>query len=73
MLDRISVSRAFSCYQVLTMLVERLPAGPVPFVMLDLLRTFYDQGVWRGDRKRLLRQCLRHLDRLALKPISLQI
>jgi hypothetical protein len=41
--------------------------------MLDLLRTFYDQGVWGGDRKRLLRQCLRHLDRLALKPISLQI
>ncbi len=62
-LERISVSRAFSCYQVLTML-ESMPAEPVPFVVLDLLRTFYDQSVWAAERKRLLRKCLTHLDRL---------
>jgi hypothetical protein len=70
-LERIWVSRAFSCHQVLTML-ESMPAGPVPFVVLDLLRTFYDESVWPGERKRLLRQCLRHLDRPTLKTISLQ-
>ena len=62
-LERISVSRAFSCYQVLTML-ENMPAEPVPFVILDLLKMFYDPFVWTEDRKRLLRKCLTHLDKL---------
>ncbi len=62
-LERVKVSQAYSCHQVLTML-EKLPAEPVPFVILDLLKMFYDPFVWAEDRKRLLRKCLTHLDRL---------
>jgi hypothetical protein len=62
-LERIRVSRAFTCYQMLALL-EGLPAGPVPFVVLDLLGMFYDENVRVGERKRLLGQCLAHLNRL---------
>jgi len=62
-LNRITVSRAFTCYQVLALL-ESTPAIPVPFVVLDLLNTFYDESVQVGERKRLLRACIGHLERL---------
>jgi len=63
-LERIRVSRAFTCYQMLTLL-EGLPAPALGgFVVLDLLGTFYDENVQAGERKRLLRECLTHLDRL---------
>jgi hypothetical protein len=63
-LERITISRAFTCYQVLSLL-ESTPANPFPFVVLDLLSTFYDESVQAGERKRLLRACIVHLDRLA--------
>ena len=63
-LNRITVSRAFTCYQVCSLL-EGTPATPVPFVVLDMLSTFYDESVQVGERKRLLQACTRHLDRLA--------
>jgi hypothetical protein len=62
-LERITVSRAFTCYQVLSLLESTL-ATPFPFVVLDLLNTFYDESVRAGERKRLLRACLPHLHRL---------
>ncbi len=62
-LQRITVSRAFTCYQVLALL-ESTPASPAPFVVLDLLNTFYDESVQAGERKRLLRGCITHLLRL---------
>jgi hypothetical protein len=62
-LNRITVSRAFTCYQVLSLL-ENTPAIQVPFVVLDLLNTFYDESVQIGERKRLLRACIAHLKRL---------
>lgn len=62
-LNRITVSRAFTCYQVLSLL-ESTPAIQVPFVVLDLLSTFYDESVQVGERKRLLRACITHLERL---------
>ena len=62
-LGRITVSRAFTCYQVLSLL-ESMPAIPVPVVILDLLNTFYDESVQAGERKRLLRACLGQLERL---------
>lgn len=62
-LNRITVSRAFTCYQVLSLL-ESTPATKAPFVVLDLLSTFYDESVQIGERKRLLRSCLAHLERL---------
>ncbi len=63
-LNRITVSRAFTCYQVLSLL-EDTPAIQFPFVVLDLFSTFYDESVQSGERKRLLRACIAHLDRLA--------
>jgi hypothetical protein len=62
-LNRITVSRAFTCYQALSLL-ESTPAIQAPFVVLDLLNTFYDENVQAGERKRLLGQCLTNLDRL---------
>jgi len=62
-LDRITVARAFTCYQVLSLL-EGTPAIQIPFVILDFLSTFYDESVQVGERKRLLRACTIHLERL---------
>jgi hypothetical protein len=62
-LNRITVSRAFTCYQVLSLL-ESTPAIQAPFVVLDMLSTFYDESVQVGERKRLLRSCITHLKRL---------
>jgi hypothetical protein len=63
-LNRITVSRAFTCYQVHSLL-ESTPAVSVPFVVLDLLNTFYDESVGATERKRLLGACIVQLERLA--------
>jgi hypothetical protein len=65
-LNRITVSRAFTCYQVLSLLESTL-ATQSPFAVLDLLNTFYDESVQAGERKRLLRGCIAHLHRLEQK------
>jgi hypothetical protein len=62
-LNRITVLQAFTCYQVLSEL-ESMPATQSPFVVLDLLNTFYDESVQIEERKRLLRSCIAHLERL---------
>jgi len=62
-LERITVSRAFTCYQVLALL-ESTPAAALACVVLDLLNTFYDESVQAGERKRLLRACLAQLERI---------
>jgi hypothetical protein len=62
-LNRITVSRAFTCYQVLSLL-ESTPAIQVPSILLDMLNTFYDESVHVGERKQLLRACILHLERL---------
>jgi hypothetical protein len=78
-LNRITVSRAFTCYQVLSLL-ESTPTlqaasdppirntnrpAPLRLVALDLLNTFYDESVQAGERMRLLQACILHLERLA--------
>ncbi len=65
-LNRITVSRAFTCYQVLSLLGST-PASASPFVVLDLLNTFYDESVQAAERKRLLRGCIANLHRLEQK------
>jgi hypothetical protein len=62
-LNRITVARAFTCFQLLALL-ESTPASDGPFIILDLLRTFYDESVQAGERKRLLRVCLAQMQRL---------
>ena len=63
-LERVYVSRAFTCYQV-TALLEQTPARTDPTLLIDLLDTFYDQSVPLGERRRLLEICLEHLQRLS--------
>ena len=64
LLERITVSRAFTCYQMLTLL-ESTPALPKPVLALDLLNTFYDESIKVRERRRLLTGCIDHLDRLS--------
>ncbi|HSQ17139.1 MAG TPA: hypothetical protein VLM83_05525, partial [Anaerolineales bacterium] len=42
-LKRISVARAFTCYQMATLLAQT-NAVPLPTLVLDLLDTFYDEN-----------------------------
>ena len=62
-LARISVARAFTCYQVITLLQET-PSTPMPHLVFDLLATFYDQAVSYAESYRLLRIAVSHLLRL---------
>jgi hypothetical protein len=65
LLERITVSRAFTCNQMLTLL-EITPSLPRPVLVLDLLNTFYDESVRAHERRRLLESCIFHLDRLSM-------
>ena len=65
LLDRISISRMFTCYQVLASL-EKAPELPMPLIMLDFLRTFYDESIPFHERRRLVLRCIPHLKRLSL-------
>ena len=63
-LDRITLGRATSCYQVYACL-EKIPASgvpPVPFIVLGLLDTFYDDRLPIAARKHLLQGCIELLD-----------
>lgn len=60
---RLFVRRAFTCYQVLALL-EDTPALRQPYLVLDLLATFYDDHVHEREARRLLESCLWQVDRL---------
>jgi hypothetical protein len=63
-LRRISVARAFTCYQVTTLL-ESTPQDATPTLVLDLLATFHDESVKPGERRRLLDRNVAALRRLS--------
>ncbi|MGA9533761.1 MAG: hypothetical protein WBR18_13670 [Anaerolineales bacterium] len=63
-LDRIHLSRAFTCFQ-LAELIENSPADRSPLFVLNLLDTFYDESVPLRESERLLATALTHLKRLA--------
>lgn len=71
-LERIQLSRAFTCYQMLTLLSEAPPAA-APTLALDLLATFYDESVSLPERLRLLEACLQELRRLSRRAVVLAI
>jgi hypothetical protein len=62
-LERVSVARAFTCYQVETLLTE-LVSDFAPVLVLNLLDTFYDENVKLVERVRLLEVSLGELRRL---------
>ena len=63
-LERIRLSRAFTCFQ-LAQLIENATASAQPLFVLDLLTTFYDESVPLRDSERLLSTAIAHLKRLA--------
>lgn len=73
-LDRISVARAFTCYQVVSLL-EQTAVTPEPKIIINLLSTFYDENVSLTEAHRLLAIVigrLKEMRRLAPILISLQ-
>lgn len=73
-LNRIHMARAFTCYQVVTLLEQTgFAPCPQPVLLFDLLASFYDESVLYAEGCRLLEQCLRclqHLSRAAPVVIS---
>lgn len=66
---RIFIRRAFTCYQMLALLENTL-ALRQPYIILDLLATFYDDHVPAHEARRLLDCCLRQVERLGqLAPV----
>jgi hypothetical protein len=76
-LKRICVARAFTCYQMVTLLqqtacprIRQFPVGdveavsPSPTLVLDLLATFSDESIDLKEAVRLLRMALAQLQRL---------
>ena len=62
-MGRIYVARAFTCYQVITLL-QQTPSTPAPYLVFDLLATFSDQAVSYVESMRLLQIGIEQLLRL---------
>ena len=72
-LKRISVARAFTCYQMAALLSETSNSA-LPILTLDLLATFADENVRLDERKRLLAGCVNQLRRLsATAPAAISV
>jgi len=63
-LSRVSLARAFTCYQMLTLL-EETPAESTPTLVLDLLAPFLDENVRLEESRRLLQLAIVQLQRLS--------
>lgn len=70
-LERIQLARAFTCYQMVTLLKET-PSQATPTLVLDMLSTFYDENVSAAESQRLLQACITNLQRLnRLAPVAI--
>ncbi len=63
-IDRVKIQRAFTCFEAVK-LVEQLPNGTTPIVILDFLSTFHDENVKIQSRKFLLETSIRQFQRLS--------
>jgi hypothetical protein len=63
--NRLFSRRAFTCYEMNTLLWSTPSLGQ-PYVILDLLNTFYDDHVPTHEACRLLKSCLSQINRLQL-------
>ena len=71
--QHISVRRAFTCYQTVSLL-EETHALPQPYVILDLLATFQDDQVTVPESRRLLKICLREIERVrCTAPVAISL
>jgi hypothetical protein len=72
-LERIQIARAFTCYQVLSLLAQT-PSGTSPTICLEFLSTFYDENVAYAERRQLLDQSVSHLQRLSqTAPVAVSV
>jgi hypothetical protein len=72
-LDRIHVARAFTCYQVVTLLSETAVTRQ-PKIIIDLLATFYDENVSINEAHRLLKIVLGRIQEMhRLAPILVSL
>ncbi len=72
-LRRVHISRAFTCFQMESMLHD-LPTPLNPLLVIDLLNTFYDQSVSDQTSQRLLANCIGHLNRCsATAPVLVSV
>ncbi len=62
---RLFIRRAFTCYEMNTLLGST-PSLNRPYLILDLLNTFYDDHVPVSEAARLLVSCLNQIQRLLL-------
>jgi hypothetical protein len=70
---QIYVQRAFTCYQMVSLL-ENMFAFGYPHVILNLLSTFQDDQVKPNEADRLLTICLSHIERLCLvAPVAITL
>jgi hypothetical protein len=74
-LQRIVLSRAFTCYQMVVMLEDAATAPfPIPTLALDLLATFYDENVTLVESQRLLSGCISRLQQVSqLAPVIVSV
>ena len=63
--NRLFSRRAFTCYEMNTLLGST-PSLNQPYLILDLLNTFYDDHVLAPEAARLLVSCLNQIQRLLL-------
>ena len=63
--NRLFSRRAFTCYEMNTLL-HTTPSRNQPYIILDLLHTFYDDHVPTYEAYRLLKSCLGQIQRLLL-------
>ena len=71
--SRLFIRRAFTAYQVLALL-ENTPSLRQPYLVLDLLATFYDEHIPAHEAGRLVDNCLRQIDRLChLAPVAVTL
>jgi hypothetical protein len=63
-IDRIKIQRAFTCDEAVKLL-EQIPVGKEPIVILDFLSTFYDENVKTNTRNFLFENSLHHFKRLS--------
>jgi hypothetical protein len=72
-LERIQVARAFTCHQMLSLLVTA-PRQQAPTLILDLLTTFFDENVPLAERRYLLDGCIDRLNGLsATRPLAVSL
>ena len=71
-LERVQIARAFTCYQMTT-LVESHPQSRTPTLVLNLLATFQDENASLSERLRLLEICLYNLRKWAQRTVVLTI